>query len=81
MKALKATQDEQAIKFSSLGFCSSSEAAAWLSLHSVSRDFGYLVDFHTLIEHVHANIANEDSLKSMERIYKLTLGISHRLVL
>ena len=65
---------EKMIKFHGLDFTSKDQADAWLELHSPQGDFGFLVDFHTLMEHVHHSITGVDSLKQLQNVYKLKLS-------
>ena len=61
------------IKFHGLNFLSKDEASAWLEHHVPSGNFGLLVDFHTLMEHIHHSITGVDSLKQLQNVYKLKM--------
>ena len=64
----------EAIKFNNIGFPSKFESDAWLELHMPEGNFGYLIDFHTLMEHIHHAITGVDSLKQLQNVYKLKLS-------
>ena len=53
---------EKMIKFHTLGFTSKDQADAWLDLHVPQGDFGFVIDFHTLMVNVHHSITGVDSL-------------------
>ena len=63
----------EAIKFNNLGFLSKFESDAWLELHVLAGSFGYIIDFYTLMEHIHHVITGVDSLKQLQNVYKLKL--------
>ena len=65
--------DGNAIQFYNLGFTSKSESDAWLELNSPGGNFGYLVNFHTVMEHIHQAITDVDALKQLQNVYKLKL--------
>ena len=64
----------EAIKFNNLGMPSKFESDAWLELNVPDGNFGLLVDFHTLMEHIHHAITGVDSLKQLQNLYKLKLS-------
>ena len=61
------------IKFHSLGFNSKQDSDAWLELHVPNGNFGLVVDFHTLMEHIHHSITGVDALKQLQNVYKLKM--------
>jgi hypothetical protein len=63
-----------AIRFAGLGFWGQAEANAWLSMHILSHDFGWILDPHIVMEHTHYAVTTEDTLKRLEGIYKLKLS-------
>jgi hypothetical protein len=73
LNALYAKADELSIRFANLGFRGQPEANAWLAMNIPSHNFGWIVDPHILMEHVHYAISAEDTLKRLESIYKLKL--------
>ena len=66
-------QGEGTIQFHNLGFHGKSDSDAWLELHSPGGGFGFVVDFHTLMEHIHHAITGVDALKQLQTVYKLKL--------
>ena len=70
--SMKATKGA-AIRFGSLGFKSFDESCSWLETIAPGGSFGFVVDFHIVMEHIHQQISGHDSLKNLERIYKLKL--------
>ena len=66
--------DDKAINFHNLGFPSKVESDAWLDLHALGGNFGFLVDFHTLLEHIFHAISGMDALKQLQTVYKLKLS-------
>jgi hypothetical protein len=74
MNALYAKADELAIRFAGLGFRGQAEANAWLSMHIPSHDFGWILDPHIVMEHIHYAVTAKDTLKRLEGIYKLKLS-------
>ena len=73
IKLAKLNVTGEAIKFNSLGFISKIEADAWLELHAPNGNFGLIVDFHTLMEHIHHSITGVDALKQLQNVFKLKL--------
>jgi hypothetical protein len=67
---LTADTDEQAIRFSGLGF----QANAWLVINMPSHQCGMIVDVHMVMEHIQATISGKDSLGQLEKLYKLKIG-------
>ena len=66
--------EEKVVKFYNLGFLSKGKANAWLDLHAPNGDFGFVIDFHTLMEHIHHAITGVDSLKQLQNVYKFKLN-------
>jgi hypothetical protein len=73
MNRLTSQTDQQAIRFSSLGFRGKDEADAWLAINEPSHDYGLFVDAHMVLEHVQHAIFGDDSLKRLESLYKLKI--------
>ena len=65
--------DGEGVGFHNLGFQSRNEANAWLELHAPKNQFGFIVDFHTVMEHIHQQITGMDSLAALGKLYKLRL--------
>ena len=73
LASLRATKDSTAIKFGRLGFRSQSDCTAWLQIHHPNDEFGLLVDFHLVMEHVFVQINGQKLLANLEKIYKMDL--------
>ena len=67
------SSDGESVMFHNLGFRSKREADAWLVINAPKQEFGYLVDFHTAMEHINQQITGMDSLSSLGKLYKLKL--------
>ena len=70
---LKSSEGES-IKFHNMGFHSKRDSDAWLELHVPGGSFGFIIDFHTLMEHIHHSITGVDALKQLHNVYKLKLS-------
>ena len=64
----------EGVNFHNLAFPSKFESDTWLELKIPSGSFGFIIDFHTLMEHVHYAITGVDSLKQLQNVYKLQLS-------
>jgi len=73
LSSLRATYDAEAIKFGQLGFRSSRECDSWITTHHPGEDFGLLVDFHLVMEHVHIQMTGQKLISNLEKIYKMSL--------
>ena len=73
LEKLSLRQGER-IRFHGLGFHGKPEADAWLELNSPSGRFGLIVDFSTIMEHIHHAITGMDALKQLQTVYKLKLS-------
>jgi len=58
-----------------LGFKYPRDGEAWLSIHDPTDQFGFVIDFHMLMEHIFTRMTSEDILKKLEKVYKLELNI------
>jgi len=73
LSSLRANYDAEAIKFGQLGFRSSRECDAWVTTHHPGEEFGLLVDFHLVMEHVHIQMTGQKLISNLEKIYKMAL--------
>ena len=62
------------IRFHNLNFTLKDQADAWLETHAPHGNFGFIIDFHTLLEHIHHAINGVDSLRQLQNVYKLKLS-------
>ena len=65
---------DKAIRFFNLRFPSKGEADAYLDLHAPVGNFGFVIDFHTLLEHIQYAITGVNLLKQLQNAYKLKLN-------
>jgi len=73
LASLRSSKDSTAIKFGRLGFRTQSDCSSWLELHHPNDEFGLLVDFHLVMEHVFVQINGQKLLANLEKIYKMDL--------
>jgi len=73
LASLRSTQDKTVVKFGQLGFRSQHDCTAWLQQHHPEDEFGLLVDFHLVMEHVFVQINGQKLLANLEKIYKMDL--------
>ena len=74
ISAILAESKEATIKFNGLGLDGASEAAAWLETNLPSGSIGYVVDPHTVLEHIHKELNGaSDFLKEFERADNLKI--------
>ena len=57
-----------------LGLPPKGESDAWLDVHITDGNFGFIIDFHTFLEHIHHTITGGDSLQQLHSVYKLKLS-------
>ena len=65
--------DSNSIKFGGLGLRSKKEVISWLAMHSPGERGGLVMDFHTLMEHVHTTITGQDMILKLNSLYKLKI--------
>jgi hypothetical protein len=65
--------DEQAIRFAGLGFRSAREVNAWLMIHMPAHRCGLIVDVHIVMEHIQVQSFGQDSIKTLESLFKLKI--------
>ena len=66
--------DSDSIKFGGLGLRSKREVIAWLAINSPRERGGLVVDFHTLMEHIHHSTTGSDAIAKLNGLYKLKIG-------
>ena len=64
----------EAIHFHNMGFGSKNDSDAWLKTHTPGGKFGFVIDSHTMMEHINHNIPGVDALKQLQTVYKLKLS-------
>jgi len=73
LSSLRAAKDSTVIKFGQLGFRTQLDCTSWLQTHHPADEFGLLVDFHLVMEHVFVQINGQKLLANLEKIYKMDL--------
>jgi len=80
MSQVRATSDHTVIQYAKLGFRSQSECDSWIELHQPKGDYGLLMDFHTVLEHAHLQLAGQKILPNLQSIYKMKLQSNNQAV-
>lgn len=72
-KVLKLEQGEKSgsVHYGGVSFEGPGDAKAWVQTQIDLADVGYIVDPHTVLEHVYASLVGEDFLKTFEKLHKL----------
>ena len=70
---LRSQNDTTAIKFGQLGFRSNKDCDAWMETYHPGEEFGLLLDFHLLFEHVYVQMTGQKLISNLEKIYKMKL--------
>ena len=80
MKAVKSTTDHSAIKYAGLGFRSNKESDAWIEINQPNDDFGLLMDYNTVLEHVYSQLVGQKILTNLTSITKMKLTNTNQAV-
>ena len=78
--SLRASNDSESIKFSSLGFRNKQDCDAWVETHHPGSDFGLIMDFHLVMTHVHDAISGVQLMKGLATVHKMKLSHNHQAV-
>jgi len=78
LASYRSSQDESTIKFGKLGIRSSKEMDAWMEINHPGQNFGLLVDFHLVMEHVQVQITGQKLISNFEKIYKMSLDSNNQ---
>ena len=57
-----------------MGFRSFAEATSWYVTNAPNGSFGFVVDYHIVMENVYTQWAKTDLLKKLEHIYKIKVS-------
>ena len=76
---LKNQTDGNSIKFGGLGFTSGYDAGAWTEANVGNNGYGWIYDYHILMQAVWSNISGEDLVKRLTKGYKLDIENGHQL--
>jgi len=80
IKLMKSMNDESSVKYSNLGFNSQKDSDAWIEANLPSDDYGLLMDFNLVFEHVYTQLAGQKILTKLESIYKMKLSNNNQAV-
>jgi len=80
MKMMKAMNDDSSVKYSNLGFNSQKDSDAWIEANLPSDDYGLMMDFNLVFEHVYTQLAGQKILTNLEKIYKMKLSNNNQAV-
>jgi len=76
--SLRSNSDATSIKFGQLGFRGNKDCDSWMEAHHPGGDFGLLVDFHLVMEHVHVQMTGQKLMSNLEKIYKMSLDSNNQ---
>jgi len=80
MQMLKSMNDESAVKYGNLGFTSQRDSDAWIEANLPSDEYGLLMDFNLVLEHVYTQIAGQKILTNLGQIHKMKLSNNNQAV-
>jgi len=80
MRLNQAIKDSMSIQYSGLGFCSERKSNAWVEIHQPSADYGLIMDFTCVMEHVWTQIVGQKMLANLEKVYKMKLHTNNQAV-
>ena len=69
--ALRSANDSESIKFSNLGFRNKTDCDAWVTMHHPGTDFGFIMDFHLVMAHVHHAISGTSLMDNLHKVHKM----------
>lgn len=76
--SFKTSQDKEVVKFGGLGFQSNEDCSSWVEMHAAVEGYGWVYDFHTLMQAVHTITSGEDLIKRLAKGYKLQIEDGHQ---
>ena len=77
---LRSANDSESIKFSNLGFRNKTDCDAWVSMHHPGTDFGFIMDFHLVMAHVHHAISGTSLMDNLHKVHRMHLSHNHQAV-
>ena len=80
MLIVRSANDSSAIKYTGLGFRSQKESDAWVEINQPSDDYGLVMDFNCVMEHVWTQIVGQKILSNLEKVYKMKLRSNNQAV-
>ena len=67
------SNQEKPIEFQSLGFEDPDEAHSWIVKNCLVGSYGYVIDFHVLMEYIYQKLNGQDNLSRLEKLHKIKL--------
>jgi len=80
MRMVRSSNDSTAIRYGGLGFRSQKESDAWVETTQPSDDYGLIMDFNCVMEHVWTQIVGQKILTNLEKVYKMKLRTNNQAV-
>jgi len=78
MRMVRSSNDASSVKYSGLGFRSQPESDAWVETNQPSDDYGLIMDFNCVMEHVYTQIVGQKILSNLEKVYKMKLNNTNK---
>ena len=78
VNSLETNNDKGSVKFGGLGFKNVEEAVAWLEINDATGSYGWVYDFHTMMQAVYNMVSGEDLIKRLSKGYKLDIEDGHQ---
>ena len=79
IRELKAAGDKATTKFGGLFFSSGHDSKAWCEVNLEPNGYGWIFDFHIIMQQVWTNMSGEDLVKRLTKGYKLDIENGHQL--
>ena len=80
LQSVRSMNDEMAVKYANLGFQSQKDSDAWIETNLPNDDYGLLMDFNIVLEHVYSQLAGTKILPNFESIVKMKLSNNNQAV-
>jgi len=80
LASLRSATDEATIQYGGLGFRTKADCNAWIEIHQPKENYGLLMDFNTVMEHVYCQMVGQKLLSNLERIYKMKMTSNNQAV-
>ena len=73
LSSIRSATDETTIQYGGLGFRSQSDCSAWIETHQPHEQYGLIMDFNIVMEHVFGQFAGQKILPKLGSIFKMKL--------
>jgi len=78
LASYRSSKDDSVIKFGQLGIRNPREMNSWMETNHPGENFGMLVDFHLVMEHIQVQITGQKLISNLEKIYKMSLDSNNQ---